>query len=225
MSAGTASATRSSPRTGWPARERSWPAPTLTRALPAPTTPRPVGWGPPRCIRSCAPGRRGSRSRRPSARTRRGKPDTVSGKDMFLHIANEYGDAANLNLEFGGPGLASMPMNDRRTIATQAAECRRTSHVRSRRGIHPVPRRAGSPDTPRPPGSRCHLSRRPAHRPRGARPVRGAAGHRQPNEQSVSRIDRQKVDQASSDRVRTVSSRTSDRRPDAGRQTVAAGSG
>lgn len=50
------------------------------------------------------------------------KPDTVSGKDIFLHIANEYGDAANLNLEFGGPGLATIPMHDRRTIATQGAE-------------------------------------------------------------------------------------------------------
>ena len=50
------------------------------------------------------------------------KPDTVSGKDIFLHIANEYGDAANLNLEFGGPGLTGIPMHDRRTIATQGAE-------------------------------------------------------------------------------------------------------
>jgi 3-isopropylmalate/(R)-2-methylmalate dehydratase large subunit len=46
----------------------------------------------------------------------------VSGKDIFLHIAAEYGDATNQNLEFGGPGLASVPMSDRRTIATQAAE-------------------------------------------------------------------------------------------------------
>jgi 3-isopropylmalate/(R)-2-methylmalate dehydratase large subunit len=50
------------------------------------------------------------------------KPDTVSGKDIFLHIANEYGDTPNLNLEFGGLGLASIPMHDRRTIATQGAE-------------------------------------------------------------------------------------------------------
>lgn len=50
------------------------------------------------------------------------KPNTVSGKDIFLHIANEYGDAANLNLEFGGRGLTSVPMHDRRTIATQGAE-------------------------------------------------------------------------------------------------------
>ena len=50
------------------------------------------------------------------------KPSVVSGKDIFLHIANEFGDAANLNLEFGGQGLAGIPMHDRRTIATQGAE-------------------------------------------------------------------------------------------------------
>ncbi len=50
------------------------------------------------------------------------KPANVSGKDIFLRIADEYGDATNHNLEFGGPGLASIPMNDRRTIATQGAE-------------------------------------------------------------------------------------------------------
>lgn len=49
-------------------------------------------------------------------------PDGVGGKDVFLYLANEYGDATNQNLEFGGPGLASVPMHDRRTIATQAAE-------------------------------------------------------------------------------------------------------
>ena len=46
----------------------------------------------------------------------------VAGKDMFLHIAGRWGDAPNANLEFAGPGLSSLPMNDRRTIATQAAE-------------------------------------------------------------------------------------------------------
>ncbi|BAX93567.1 3-isopropylmalate dehydratase large subunit [Mycobacterium shigaense] len=50
------------------------------------------------------------------------KPDAVSGKDIFLHIANEYGEATNMNLEFGGAGLAGIPMHDRRTIATQGAE-------------------------------------------------------------------------------------------------------
>jgi 3-isopropylmalate/(R)-2-methylmalate dehydratase large subunit len=49
-------------------------------------------------------------------------PAAVSGKDIFLHIANEYGDAANLNLEYGGRGLGGIPMHDRRTIATQGAE-------------------------------------------------------------------------------------------------------
>ncbi len=50
------------------------------------------------------------------------KPAGISGKDVFLHVADAYGDAANLNLEYGGPGLASIPMHDRRTIATQGAE-------------------------------------------------------------------------------------------------------
>lgn len=50
------------------------------------------------------------------------KSAAVSGKDVFLHIAGTYGDATNHNLEYGGPGLASIPMNDRRTIATQGAE-------------------------------------------------------------------------------------------------------
>lgn len=49
-------------------------------------------------------------------------PAGVSGKDVFLHIANEYGDATNSNLEYDGPGLATIPLADRRTIATQGAE-------------------------------------------------------------------------------------------------------
>jgi 3-isopropylmalate/(R)-2-methylmalate dehydratase large subunit len=49
-------------------------------------------------------------------------PGDISGKDVFLYIANTYGDATNQNLEFGGPGLSSVALNDRRTIATQAAE-------------------------------------------------------------------------------------------------------
>jgi 3-isopropylmalate/(R)-2-methylmalate dehydratase large subunit len=46
----------------------------------------------------------------------------VAGKDVFLYIASRWGDAPNTNLELGGPGLAGIPMNDRRTIATQGAE-------------------------------------------------------------------------------------------------------
>ncbi|KWX67481.1 aconitase/3-isopropylmalate dehydratase large subunit family protein [Mycobacterium sp. NAZ190054] len=49
-------------------------------------------------------------------------PAGVSGKDVFLYIADEYGDATNRNLEYGGPGLGTVPLNDRRTIATQGAE-------------------------------------------------------------------------------------------------------
>lgn len=50
------------------------------------------------------------------------KPRGLSGKDIFLYIAGEYGSAVNHNLEFGGPGLMSLPINDRRTMATQGIE-------------------------------------------------------------------------------------------------------
>lgn len=46
----------------------------------------------------------------------------INGKDIFLHIAGTHGDATNHALEFGGDGLASVSMSDRRTIATQGAE-------------------------------------------------------------------------------------------------------
>ncbi|WP_020500320.1 3-isopropylmalate dehydratase large subunit [Sciscionella marina] len=50
------------------------------------------------------------------------KSPWVNGKDIFLHIAGRYGDATGHAVEFGGPGLAELPMADRRTIATQGAE-------------------------------------------------------------------------------------------------------
>jgi 3-isopropylmalate/(R)-2-methylmalate dehydratase large subunit len=50
------------------------------------------------------------------------RPSGVYGKDIFLAIAGHYGDAANENQEFGGPGLAGLPFDDRATIATMAAE-------------------------------------------------------------------------------------------------------
>ncbi len=46
----------------------------------------------------------------------------ASGKDVFFHIANEWGDHSNTSVEFGGPGLRTLPMSDRRTIATMCAE-------------------------------------------------------------------------------------------------------
>ena len=107
---------------------------------------------------------------------------TVSGKDIFLHIANEYGDAANLNLEFGGPGLAGIPMHDRRTIATQGAEVSADfSTFEADEVLTAVPRRA----------RRHRLRRRPTRSRRRYHDVRHidldaagalcrAAGHRQP---------------------------------------------
>jgi len=50
------------------------------------------------------------------------KPRGLNGKDIFLAISGRWGDATGHAIEFGGTGLASVPMTDRRTIATQAAE-------------------------------------------------------------------------------------------------------
>jgi 3-isopropylmalate/(R)-2-methylmalate dehydratase large subunit len=46
----------------------------------------------------------------------------VSTKDLFLHIAGIYGDHANQNVEFGGPALAYLSIDARRTLTTMGAE-------------------------------------------------------------------------------------------------------
>ncbi len=46
----------------------------------------------------------------------------VSAKDVFLHLAGTYGDHATLNVEYGGPGLAGLSINARRTLTTMSAE-------------------------------------------------------------------------------------------------------
>jgi 3-isopropylmalate/(R)-2-methylmalate dehydratase large subunit len=46
----------------------------------------------------------------------------VSGKDVFFHIAQEYGGHTNTSVEFGGPGLRALSVSDRRTISTMCAE-------------------------------------------------------------------------------------------------------
>jgi 3-isopropylmalate/(R)-2-methylmalate dehydratase large subunit len=46
----------------------------------------------------------------------------VSGKDVFFHIAQEYGSHGNTSLEYGGPSLGALTISDRRTMATMSAE-------------------------------------------------------------------------------------------------------
>jgi 3-isopropylmalate/(R)-2-methylmalate dehydratase large subunit len=46
----------------------------------------------------------------------------VSAKDVFLHIARLYGHHATQNVEFGGPGLAALSIDARRTLSTMGAE-------------------------------------------------------------------------------------------------------
>lgn len=46
----------------------------------------------------------------------------VAAKDAFLQIAGQYGDHANQNVEYGGPGLASLSLAARKTLTTMSAE-------------------------------------------------------------------------------------------------------
>lgn len=46
----------------------------------------------------------------------------VLTKDVFLHIAQAFGDHANCNIEFGGTGLAGLSIDARRTLSTMGAE-------------------------------------------------------------------------------------------------------
>lgn len=49
-------------------------------------------------------------------------PCRVMGKDLFLYIAGVFGDATNMNVEFGGEGIVSLPVCERQSIATMCAE-------------------------------------------------------------------------------------------------------
>jgi 3-isopropylmalate/(R)-2-methylmalate dehydratase large subunit len=46
----------------------------------------------------------------------------VSAKDIFLTIAGKWGAHVNQNVEYGGPGLATLSINARRTLATMGTE-------------------------------------------------------------------------------------------------------
>ena len=46
----------------------------------------------------------------------------VSAKDIFLTIAGKWGAHVNQNIEYGGPGIAGMSLNARRTLTTMGTE-------------------------------------------------------------------------------------------------------
>lgn len=46
----------------------------------------------------------------------------VTAKDVFLHIAQTFGDHSNHNVEFGGEGMAGLGIDARRTLATMGTE-------------------------------------------------------------------------------------------------------
>jgi 3-isopropylmalate/(R)-2-methylmalate dehydratase large subunit len=49
-------------------------------------------------------------------------PPAVTAKDAFLQIAGVHGDHATMNVEYGGPGVAGLSINARKTLATMSAE-------------------------------------------------------------------------------------------------------
>ncbi|MGZ8265149.1 MAG: aconitase/3-isopropylmalate dehydratase large subunit family protein [Burkholderiales bacterium] len=49
-------------------------------------------------------------------------PRGVTTKDAFLQIAGKYGAHATMNVEYGGPGIASLSVNARKTLTTMSAE-------------------------------------------------------------------------------------------------------
>jgi 3-isopropylmalate/(R)-2-methylmalate dehydratase large subunit len=46
----------------------------------------------------------------------------VTPKDAFLHICSAFGNHANYNVEFGGPALAGLSIDERRTLSTMGTE-------------------------------------------------------------------------------------------------------
>ncbi len=49
-------------------------------------------------------------------------PLAVTAKDAFLQIAGVHGDHATMNVEYGGPAVAGLSINARKTLATMSAE-------------------------------------------------------------------------------------------------------
>ena len=49
-------------------------------------------------------------------------PEAVTAKDAFLQIAGVHGAHATMNVEYGGPGVASLSINARKTLTAMSAE-------------------------------------------------------------------------------------------------------
>ena len=49
-------------------------------------------------------------------------PKAVTTKDAFLQIAGKHGAHATMNVEYGGPGIAGLSINARKTLTTMSAE-------------------------------------------------------------------------------------------------------
>jgi 3-isopropylmalate/(R)-2-methylmalate dehydratase large subunit len=49
-------------------------------------------------------------------------PEGVFGKDIFLHIAGAFGSVEGHDVEFAGPGVGTLSLDDRATLSTMCAE-------------------------------------------------------------------------------------------------------
>ena len=101
----------------------------------------------------------------------------VSAKDIFLIIAGKWGAHVNQNIEYGGPGMASMSLNARRTLTTMGTELSAEFVIFEPDDtlVEYVKARNPKPFTPTLAGCRCHLQGAPHHRPRHHRAAGGAA--------------------------------------------------
>ena len=119
----TASATKSSPRTASPVPARSWPAPTRTPAPAGAYNTAARGLGPAEVYSIMCTGTTWFQvAPDDPLRARRAQARRVSGKDIFLHIAARPTATPPTPTSSSAARAGRMPMNDRRTIATQGAE-------------------------------------------------------------------------------------------------------
>jgi len=86
----------------------------------------------------------------------------VSMKDVFLHIAGTFGHHVNQCLEFGGPGIAALSINARRTLTTMCAELSADFAIfeADQRLLDYVHQRNAAPFTPVQPDPNAHYEDR-----------------------------------------------------------------
>lgn len=88
----------------------------------------------------------------------------VAAMDVFLHLAARFGSHGGQNLEFGGPGLASLPLHARATLTTMCTElaCDFATFEADARLLDHIRTRTDAPFTPVAPDADAVYLRRAA---------------------------------------------------------------